>query len=215
MANSVPALTAVPIVFCAVPNYERHDLSGTRITGVGFDVPEKVVLQALHQAVPTATRVGVLVSPGESAFLRSAREAADAAGLSLIEAPVTSPGSLAGTARALAQHVDALWLPPDPGVATPESFQFLLELSLHERKPLLTFSESLVRAGALLSVTPDCDWVGERAAEAVRRVLSGERAGDIPVTPLKRSRVVVNEATARAIGRSLPPALLHDAEVLR
>ena len=46
-------------------------------------------------------------------------------------------------------------------------------------------------------------------------MLAGERAGDIPVAPLKRSRVVVNEATARAIGRPLPAKVLQDAEVLK
>lgn len=205
----------VPMVFCAVPNYEHHELNGTWITGVGFDVPERVALRALKDAVPEATRIGVLVGPGESPFLRAARTAAAANGLTLVEAPVANRSALAHTARGLVGRVDALWLPPDPQIASRETFEFLLELSLRERKPLLVFSESLVRAGALLSVSPDYEWVGLRAAESVRRVLAGERAGDIPVTQLKRSKVVVNEATARAIGRQLPPAMLKDAEVLR
>jgi len=141
--------------------------------------------------------------------------AAAANGLTLIEARVANRAELAPAARGLVGKVDALWLPPDPQVASRETFDFLLELSLRERKPLLVFSESLVRSGALLSVSPDYEWVGLHAAESVRRVLAGERAGDIPVTPLKRSRVVVNEATARAIGRQLPPKVLQDAEVLR
>ena len=208
-------LPRVPMVFCAVPNYEVHDLSGTWITGIGFDVPERAALRALKDAVPEVTRVGVLVGPEETAFLRSARVAAAANGLTLIEARVANRAELAPAARGLVGKVDALWLPPDPQVASRETFDFLLELSLRERKPLLVFSESLVRSGALLSVSPDYEWVGLHAAESVRRVLAGERAGDIPVTPLKRSRVVVNEATARAIGRQLPPKVLQDAEVLR
>lgn len=205
----------VPMVFCAVPNYENHELSGTWITGVGFDVPERTALRALKEAVPDAVKVGVLVGPEETPFLRAARAAAQANGLTLIEAPVASRSALAHAARGLIGRVDALWLPPDPQVASRETFDFLLDLSLRERKPLLVFSESLVRAGALISVSPDYEWVGLRAAESVRRVLAGERAGDIPVAPLKHSKVVVNEATARAIGKPLPAAVLKDAEVLR
>jgi putative ABC transport system substrate-binding protein len=205
----------VPMVFCAVPNYESHDLSGSWITGVGFDVPEREALRALKETVPEATRIGVLTGPGETPFLRAARAAAAANHLTLVEAQVPNRSALAGIARTLATKVDALWMPPDPQVASRESFEFLLELSLRQRKPLLVFSESLVRAGALLSVSPDYDWVGARTAESVRRVLAGERAGDIPVPPLKHSRVVVNEATARAIGRPLPAPVLKDAEVLR
>src|SRR5205807_9057929 len=104
-------------------------------------------------------------------------------------------------AHVLVDHADALWLPADPTVATPEAFQFLLELSLAHRKPLLVFSESLVRAGALLAVVPDYEWTGTAAAAAVQRILSGERAGDVPVAGPVHTRVVRNPDAARALGR--------------
>lgn len=205
----------VPMVFCAVPNHGRHDLAGTWITGISADVPERSELRALKDAAPDVTRLGVLMGrEGNAPFLRAAREAAAATGITLVERPISDLSSLPAEARDLAGMVDALWLPADPSVATPEAFQFLLELSLSVRKPLLVFSESLVRAGALVAVSPDFAWVGGRAADAVRRIQAGERAGDIPVTPLKRSRVVVNGATARAIGRDLPAAM-RDVEVPR
>ncbi len=92
-------LPRVPMVFCAVPNYEVHDLSGTWITGIGFDVPERAALRALKDAVPEATRVGVLVGAEETPFLRSARVAAAANGLTLVEALVANRAALAPAAR--------------------------------------------------------------------------------------------------------------------
>ena len=79
--------------------------------------------------------------------------------------------------------------------------QFLLQLSLERRLPLLVFSEALVHAGALIAVAPDYAWVGGRAADLVRRIKDGARPGDLPPVPLARTRVVVNPATARALGR--------------
>jgi ABC-type uncharacterized transport system substrate-binding protein len=108
-----------------------------------------------------------------------------------------------------------LWIPADPTVATPEAFRFLLELSLELRKPLLAFSESLVRSGALVAVAPDYAWMGTQAAEVVRRIRSGERAGDIGVVPLKRTHVVLNLATARALGRDLSATSGPDVQVLQ
>jgi ABC-type uncharacterized transport system substrate-binding protein len=112
-------------------------------------------------------------------------------------------------------EADVLWMPADPTVAVPEVFRYLLELSLERRRPLLVFSEALVRAGALGAVSPDYGWVGGLAAESVRRIQSGERPADIPLVPLRRTRLMVNAATARALGRPAPDESSANIEVLR
>ncbi len=209
-------LPRTPMVFCVVPNFERFDLAGGWISGVSSDVPPDRDLAALHSAAPDVRTVGLLYGRTTGAALaRRAHAAADAAGLALVEAPVSGLPELQKAARDLAGRVDALWIPADPTVATPEAFRVLLELSLAHRKPLLAFSESLVRSGALVAVAPDYAWVGAQAAEVVRRIQNGERAGDIGVLPLKRTRVVVNPATSKALGRELPATLGRDVEVLR
>ena len=204
-----------PLVYCVVQNDERYELSGGWITGVSTDVAPGSEVEALRGALPDAQRIGLIYGRATGAALaKAAREACEAAHLTLVEAPVSSLSELPAQARDLAGRVDALWMPADPTVATPEAFRFLLELSLEQRKPLLVFSESLVRAGALMAVSPDYAWVGARAAEEVRRIQTGERAGDIPVAPLRRTRVILNASAAHALGRDLPAAALRDAEVL-
>jgi ABC-type uncharacterized transport system substrate-binding protein len=106
-------------------------------------------------------------------------------------------------------------MPADPEVASPEVFQFMLQQSVAHRFPLFAFAPGLVRAGALAAAVPDLDWVGRRIADAVRRVQSGERAGDVPATGVQRVKVFANLATARAIGRELAPAALRNAEVVQ
>lgn len=146
--------------------------------------------------------------------MRAARAAAKGRGLELIEVPIAQLSDLAIAAERAAGAADALWLPGDATVATPETFRFLLELSLVTRKPLLVFSESLVRAGALAAISPDYGSVGEQVAAVVRRILAGERPGDIPVASVRRTRLVVNGSTARLLGRELSHQAMHDAEVL-
>ena len=208
-------LSSVPLVFCVVPNYKRFDLTGSSITGVSADVPPERDLAALRSALPGVKRVGLLFGRGSGAALaRQARAAADATGITLVEAPVADLSDLQRVARDLAGRVDALWLPADPTVATPEVFHALLELSLAQHKPLLVFSESLVRSGALVAASPDYAWMGAQAAAVVRRIQDGERAGDIGVLPLRRTRVVLNSATARALGCIMPSAAGGGIEVL-
>jgi ABC-type uncharacterized transport system substrate-binding protein len=67
----------------------------------------------------------------------------------------------------------------------------------------------------MAATTPDYTAAGAQAAEAVKRIQAGERAGDIPVTGVRRTRLVVNEATAKALGRDVPVAVRRDGEVLR
>jgi putative ABC transport system substrate-binding protein len=209
-------LPRLPLVFCVVPNFERFDLRGGAITGVSADVPAERDLAALRAAAPDARRVGLLYGRDTGVELaRRAGAAAAAAGITLIAVPVSGPAELEKMAGELADRVDALWFPADPTVATPETFHSLLELSLARRKPLLAFSESLVRSGALVAVSPDYGWMGAQVAILVRRIQGGERAGDIAVLPLRRTHVVVNSATARALGRNLPAAASGEVEVLR
>jgi putative tryptophan/tyrosine transport system substrate-binding protein len=208
-------LPRVPLVFCVVPNYERFDLTGGSITGVSADVPPERDLAALRSALPGVKRVGLIFGRASGATLaRRARAAADAIGITLVEAPVTDLSDLQRVARDLAGRVDALWLPADPTVATPEVFRALLDLSLAQRKPLLVFSESLVRSGALVAASPDYAWMGTQVAGIVRRIQNGERAGDIGVLPLRQTRAVLNPATARALGCVVPATANSGIEVL-
>lgn len=209
-------LPRLPLVFCVVPNFERFELAAAWVTGVSSDVPPVTEIGALRGVAPDVKRVGFFYGRATGGELaRRAQAAADEGGITLTGVPLASLSELPKAARGVVAQVDALWMPADPTVATPEAFRFLLDLSLQNRKPLLVFSESLVRAGALLAVSPDYAWMGARAAEAVRRIQSGDRAGDIAVTPLRRTRIILNQATARALGRDVPAEALHAAEVVR
>lgn len=204
------------VVFCAVPEAARDELSGDWLTGVTTDVAPAAEFGSWRRMAPDVRRVAMFYGAGTGAALaRAARGAAAAHGLELVEVPVNDLSQLATRAREVAPRVDALWMPADATVAVNEAFQFLLRLSLERRKPLFVFSDALVRAGAMAATTPDYAAAGAQAAEAVRRIQSGERAGDIPVAGVRRTRLVVNETTARALGRDLPVAVQRDSEVLR
>jgi putative ABC transport system substrate-binding protein len=205
----------VPLVYAFVPDPARLDLEGERITGVSTEVPAEAEILGLRSVAPSVRRIGVVFGPQSSGrFLREARSAVAREGCTLVEIPVGGPAELGARARASIDRVDGLWLPADASVASREAFRFLLDLSLEHRKPLLVFAEPLVRSGALVAVCPDFTRAGERIAETVRRIEAGERAGDIPVQRLDRTRLVVNQATARALGLALPADAMRRAEVL-
>jgi ABC-type uncharacterized transport system substrate-binding protein len=67
----------------------------------------------------------------------------------------------------------------------------------------------------MAAIAPDYAAAGAQAADAVRRIQSGERPADIPIAAVRRTHVVVNEATARAVGVELSGTLRRDVEILR
>lgn len=204
-----------PVVYCVVQDPERNDLGGAWITGVSTAVPRDVELATFKTTAPEIRRLAVFYGRETGLeFARGARVAAAAAGLELVEVALGDLSELADRAREAVERSDALWMPADPTIAASEPFRFLLRLSLAQRKPLFVFSDALVRAGAMAAVVPDFGAAGAQAAQAVRRIQAGERAGDIPVATVRRTRLVVNETTARALGRELPLAVRRDGEVL-
>jgi putative ABC transport system substrate-binding protein len=208
-------LRRVPIVYCAVPHPDRHDLAGDWITGVRSDVDPALELDALGRADPTVRSIGYLYGTASAPAERNrARAASRVAGIKFVESPLASAADLPEAARRLAPLVDALWLPADPLIATPEGFSFLLALSLKARLPLLAFSDALVRKGALVAVTPDYTEAGLLAAQLVRRIEAGNRPVDLPLTAVSRMRTVMNQATARALGTPLNSTALKSADVV-
>jgi len=201
-----------PLVYCVVHGPERYDLIGSWVTGVSADVPAAAQLGALRKAAPAVRHVLFVRDASDEAALRAARAAASQAGIELVDLAVRDASEVAAGARELAPRADAVWLTADRSVATPEVFRYLLQLSIEQKKPMLVFSESLVRAGALVAVAPDYEWIGARVAELVARIESGERAGDLAVVPLKRTRVVVNPATAHLLGLAAPETVVTGVE---
>jgi len=209
------AVPHTPLVYALVPAPERHGLVGARITGVSAEVPPALELNVLRSLAPDVRSVGVVVGPLASDWTRDAYQAAARLGLELNVATVDGLDQLGPRVRDLASHSDAIWLAPDPDVATPEVFRLELAQSLAHRVPLLSFAPPLVSAGALVAAAPDLDWLGAHLAEMTRRIIAGERPGSIPAGPIRRVRPMVNLATARAIGREVPGAALGNAEVIR
>lgn len=208
-------LPRTPLVFCVVPGPGAEELSGSWVTGVSAELPVASALEGLHTAIPDARSVAVFYGARTgTAFAHAARQAAAALGIELVRVPIADLREFAAAAQRAAGQADVLWMPADAAVAAPESFKFLLELSIRHSKPLFAFSDALVRKGALAAVMPDYTFIGTQAAAAVRRIQAGERPGDIPVAAVGRTRLVVNRVTAKAMGHDVSPSLRRVAEVI-
>jgi putative ABC transport system substrate-binding protein len=88
----------------------------------------------------------------------------------------------------------------------------IAELALKNRLPTMYGHRDMVQAGGLMTYGPDYGDLYRRAAEQVQKILQGTKPSDLPVEQPTKFELVINLKTAKALGLSLPPMLLAQAQ---
>jgi putative ABC transport system substrate-binding protein len=88
----------------------------------------------------------------------------------------------------------------------------IIPLIARNKLPAVYPFRYLIAGGGLASIGPDVVAQCRLAASYVDRVLNGEKPGDLPVQAPNKYEVVINLITAKALGLSIPPALLAAAD---
>jgi putative ABC transport system substrate-binding protein len=193
---------------------------GGNITGVGiYDRGlDAKRCELLKEAVPSLRRLTLLVS-SEQTLTRERRRLLTAAlkelNLEADEIEVTTGSELEDAVRqAKTRGAQALYVPP-----SGFTFSFGKDISAlalaHQLPSLHGFRES-VMAGGLLSYAPSVTDVVRRGAVYVDKILRGAKPGDLPIEQPTKFEFVINLKTAQALGLTIPPTLLFQAdEVIR
>jgi putative ABC transport system substrate-binding protein len=224
VALAAKAATAtIPIVFGVGQDPVKLGLvaslarPGSNATGINFFFQEVVAkrLGLLHELVPKADRIAVLVNPANPTVaettLRGVQEAARTLGLELNVLNASTSREIdtvfADFAR---ERPDALFVGPDPLFVT-RRVQFVT-LTARDRIPAVYPDRDTVAAGGLMSYGTDLSDVSRQAGVYTGSILKGAKPADLPVQQSIRLEFVINLQTARALGLTVPPALLSIAD---
>lgn len=185
---------------------------GGNITGISVDDWVVLVtkrLELLREAVPQATSIAYL-GPQE-AFLG---EAARQRGLRVVALPLLDPIGPESYQRAFAllRYTPADLLCPSDIIENFAHRALIVELAAQHRLPAIHAYREFTDIGGLMSYGADLVDFGRRTAAYVARVLKGERPAEMPVEVHDRFELVLNLRTARALGLTLPPAILARAD---
>jgi putative ABC transport system substrate-binding protein len=217
------ATATIPIVFGAGDDPVRLGLvaslarPGGNATGINIFVQEVVAkrLRLLHDLLPKAARVAVLVNPANAssveATLRGVQEAAPPIGLqSQILNATTIDEIDAAFATFARERPDALFVAPDT-FFTSRRVQFAT-LTARDRIPASYAVRELVAAGGLMSYGTDVADMFRQVGVYTGSILKGAKPADLPVLQLTKFEFVINLQTARALGIEVPPAVLSIAD---
>jgi putative ABC transport system substrate-binding protein len=212
------ATKTIPIVFAqhADPVGTGHVASlarpGGNITGVSMLLTEVAAkgLELLKEALPKATRIGVLwnpTTPTHPHVLKALEPVAERSGVRLLLAPVRTVDDLEPALSALArERANGFLVPTSP--LTNSQPRPLAELALKHRLPGMFGNKANVDAGGLMSYGADFNYMYRRTALYIDKILKGAKPADLPVEQASKYYLVINRATANAIGVVIPQSIL-------
>jgi putative ABC transport system substrate-binding protein len=217
------ATTAIPIVMVGVADPVRLGLvpslarPGGNVTGVAvpFEDLVKKQMELLQEAVPRTRSVGVLWNPDNpqhAPTLAAVEGAGRAVGVTvrLLQGRSRTQAELEGVVSALDREGSRALLV----LRDPQAYEALNLLALRYRVATISTERDFARGGGLLAYGPDRLETVRRAAYFVDRILRGTKPGDLPVEEPTRYELIVNLATARALGLTLPQSILGRADEL-
>lgn len=217
------ATSSVPIVFAGasdpvaggiVADLARPERNATGFSlGVGDQFAGKW-LELLTEFAPGIAHAAVLWSPSNAAaarFIDRLHEAARALHVDLATHQAADARELdAALARIASTAAQGLVVTPSPFAQSQRDT--LVGFARTRRLPACYFAEEFVDAGGLMSYGPSFEDSYRRAAGYAARILEGAKPRDLPVQQPTRFDLVLNLATARALGLKPPQALLLRAE---
>jgi putative ABC transport system substrate-binding protein len=190
---------------------------GGNATGINFFTQEVVAkrLRLLHDLVPRAVRIAVLINPGNPSVaettLREMRESAPTMGLKV---EILSAATIAEIDTAFATLASER---PDALIVAAEAFflgrhmQFAT-LAARDRIPAAFGAREFAASGGLMSYGTNFSDTFHQVGVYTGRILKGAKPADLPVLQSTRFEFVINLRTARALGIEVPPGLLSIAD---
>ena len=229
VANGTPivallsrATSTIPVVFVLVNEPVAQGIvanmaqPGGHITGFTLvDITlVGTAMERLKFMAPAVTRVGLMYNPDSYSYYDVYAQALQSAAgrpVDVVRAAVRSVADIdAAIASLAAQPGGGIVLPPDPFT---DANRAAIRAAAERRKmPYICAVRDFVKEGALMSYGPDVTDIFRRSADYVDRILKGAIPANLPVQRPDKFELAVNVKTAKAMGITVPPALLVIAD---
>jgi putative tryptophan/tyrosine transport system substrate-binding protein len=219
---AMQATSTIPIVFTSSDNAVERGLvasinrPGGNVTGVSWFSAElgPKRLGLLHELVPNATIVALLINPNNPESVRQPAElqhAGRAIGLELLVLTATSAGDIDAAFTAMVQNrVGGLLIGSDPFFLNRR--EQIIALAAQHTIPTVYSGREAAGAGGLMSYGNSLADAYRRAGIQTGRILKGTKPSELPVDQATKFELHINLKTAKALGLEVPPTLLARAD---
>ena len=215
--QTIPIVFAVgvdPIKFGLVESLKRPGGNLTGLTQLNIEMEAKRV-QLLHELVPSATTIGLLVNPTSPAYSEAATASAESAarvlGIRLLILNASTPSGIDAAFVTLANERARLLLVSGDSFLVAQREQ-LVVLAAQHAVPTLYHRREFTTIGGLMSYGPPLSEAYYHVGDYTGRILKGEKPATMPVYQSTKFDLVINLKTAKALGIELSSTLLATAD---
>ena len=208
----------IPVVFTMVLNPIETGLvneirsSEDNFIGASMNLSPECQFKLLKEVLPKAKKVGVLYDSKKTGdTIRIAIQTAKKCDLGLIKKDVFSPKEVPLAIKRLIKKIDVLWLVADTTVISYQSLQYILEIALKAKVPVIAQANYAVEMGALIALECDYKDIGRQSGELVCKILEGEKLINLQTTIPRKTVLTINLKVARALGLKIPFSVLKRA----
>ena len=196
-----PQQKTVVAVLVTKADIESVRSSDAELYAIVTDQPAQRQLQLIDLAIPKPHRIGLVYPPDAEAQYVEVSAAAKQLGLKVIAKRSETAADLSSALSGVLPASDVLLLLSDPISLAPGVAQNVLRSAAAARKPVVSSTEALVRAGALLGVYTTRDQFVEEAADSISLLQQGGKPPSIAMP--RRFSVGVNPSVAQALALQL------------
>ena len=216
--STIPIVTIVnpdPIAMGMAQSLSSPGGNVTGLTTIDFGMYGKRI-ELLKQAVPSVSRVGLIVSQSSPTFrpnsqwARDVETAARSLGITL-DVIEFNGDTVEITIAAVAANGSQGLMGASDGVIIAHRKE-IAEIAIRHKLPTMFAQRQIVEAGGLMSYAGKVADLSRRAAFFVDRILKGAKAADLPIEQPTTFELFINLKTAKALGLNLPPTLLALAD---
>jgi putative ABC transport system substrate-binding protein len=209
----VMANTLDPVGNGLVKTLARPGGNITGLSSLGGDIGGKH-LEMLLSVAPKLSRVAVLLNPGNQSHplvLKSIQSAALKTSTTILPLEARTAPEIENAFSAMTQGKAGAVIVARDGFYINQTRQ-ITELALKNRLPSISERASYAEAGGLMSYGVNPGEQFRRAATYVDKILKGAKPADLPVEQPTKFELVINRKTAKALGLTIPQALLVSAD---
>ena len=192
------------VIFCQVFNYGDEQLPSAMRKGVGM-LPSFGKSFAAWKAIsPGLKQIAIITGPGLDEYVKKAKEAAKANGITLLHREVNSDMELLVEYKNIANKVQGYWLWPDNRVLSNVVMREVLTFSMRSGKQVVVFNDDLLELGGMISITSDYKDI---ANNVIKRLELAEGKTTIPgpvIEPLDVANLRINTLMVKRFGLTVP-----------
>lgn len=215
---AVGETSTIPVVFAACTDPVGSGLvtdltkPGKNVTGTSDAVSAAQIMDLAQRITPGIKTIGALYSSSETnsiSVIKGLKDYAKKNGMTVVEATVTNSSEAQQAASSLVGKVDAMFTPIDNTIAS--AMPIVAQVTKRAKIPFYVGADSMVKDGGLATYGVNYTQLGQETGSMAAEILKGKKPGDIPVKTWDTFDIYINQATADAIGVTIPDDVKKEA----